>query len=533
MDTAHDPQGLERHGFASGVRAHRNLTAAALYEETIRRGDGAIAHGGALVVRTGAFTGRSPNDKFVVREPESEGKVWWGKVNRPLDPARFDALHGRMLAYLQGRELFVQDSFAGADPEFRIGVRVISESPWHVLFAKALLIEPAAGDAAGDAPDLTILHAPSFTASPEIDGTTSGTFIVLNFAKRLVLIGGTAYAGEIKKSVFTYLNYALPLRGVLSMHCSANLGADGDAAVFFGLSGTGKTTLSADPRRRLVGDDEHGWSDRGVFNFEGGCYAKTIRLSREHEPAIWDAAQRFGTVLENVTLDPATRALDFDDERATENTRAAYPLEFIANAESSKRGGHPRNLIMLTCDAFGVMPPIARLSPDQAMYHFLAGYTAKVAGTEKGVTEPRATFSACFGAPFLVLPPATYAKLLGEKIARHDARCWLVNTGWTGGPFGQGRRMSLPHTRALVDAVLDGSLARAELGEDPVFGLQVPRACRGVPTEVLTPRNTWRDKAAYDAKAAELAGLFDKAFEPFAGVVAPEVRYAGPRVKAR
>jgi phosphoenolpyruvate carboxykinase (ATP) len=526
-ERSRDPHGLGRHGF-DPERARRNLTAAELYEETIRRKDGVVAEGGALVVRTGQFTGRSPKDKFVVREPSSEKHVWWGEVNRPLDEARFHTLHGRVLAYLQGRELFIQDSYAGADPAFRVPVRLISESPWHTLFAQVMFIRPTDQEAAHFSPEFTIIHAPGFRASPEIDGTASGTFIVIHFGKKLILIGGTHYAGEIKKSIFTTLNYLLPLRGVLSMHCSANVGAAGDVAIFFGLSGTGKTTLSADPGRKLIGDDEHGWSESGVFNFEGGCYAKTIRLSAKHEPDIYAATRRFGTVLENVVVDERTRALDFDDQSLTENTRAAYPLEYIRNAEPTRRGGHPRNLVMLTCDAFGVMPPIARLTPDQAMYHFLAGYTAKVAGTERGVTEPRATFSACFGAPFLVLPPASYAKLLGEKIARHDVRCWLVNTGWTGGPCGVGSRMSLPHTRALVNAALGGALDDVEFATDPVFGLRVPLSCPDVPAEVLRPRDTWRDKEAYDRKARELAALFHRAFEPHARTVSPEVREAGP-----
>ena len=529
MDRNHDPLGLHRLGLTNPGRVHRNLTAAVLVEETVRRGEGRVSDTGALVVKTGVFTGRSPNDKFVVKEPSSSDKIWWGKVNKPLDPHKFDQLFGRVLAYLQGRELFVQDAFGGADPAYRLPIRVISESSWHGLFAQIMLLRPSEADLTSHAPEFTIIHTPGFYATPEIDGTASGTFIVFNLARKLILIGGTAYAGEVKKSVFTLLNYLLPLQGVLPMHCSANVGKDGDSAIFFGLSGTGKTTLSADPARRLIGDDEHGWSDRGVFNFEGGCYAKTIRLSQKHEPDIWDASNRFGAVLENVVMNETTRRLDFDDQTLTENTRSAYPLEFNRNVDLSGMAGHPKTMILLTCDAFGVMPPIAHLNPDQAMYHFLAGYTAKLAGTERGVTEPQATFSTCFGSPFLPLPPAVYAKMLGEKLAKHGTHCWLVNTGWTGGGQGVGRRMSLPHTRALVNAALDGSLARGQFIEDPVFGLNVPTACHGVPAEVLQPRGTWADGAAYDRKAAELAVLFEKAFEPFAPTVTQAVRDAGPR----
>src|SRR5581483_11314329 len=450
------PLDLTRNGIRAG-RVYWNLSTAALYEEAVRRQEALIAAEGPLACRTGQHTGRSPNDKLVVREPSSEAHIAWGKVNRPMSPEHFDALHGDLLSSLTGKELFVQDCFAGADPKYRLPVRVINELAWQNLFARNLfIVDPKATGEHADA--FTIIDSPSFKADPKRHGTNSDVVIALNFAKKLVLIGGTSYAGEMKKSIFSVLNYILPLQNVLSMHCSANIGANGDTALFFGLSGTGKTTLSSDPDRMLIGDDEHGWSDRGVFNFEGGCYAKTIRLSPDAEPQIFSTTRRFGTVLENVVFDPVTRALDLDDDRFTENTRAAYPIEFISNAVPSGQGGHPQNVIMLTADAFGVLPPIARLTPDAAMYHFLSGYTAKVAGTEKGVTEPKATCSTCFGAPFLPLPPGRYAAMLGEKIARHGARVWLVNTGWTGGPYGVGRRMKIAYTRAMIRAVLSGAL---------------------------------------------------------------------------
>ncbi len=523
-----DTYGLIDHGIRPRGPVVRNAPAPALCEEAIRREEAILSCDGALVVRTGAFTGRAPDDKFIARDATTEDAVWWGKVNRAFPPDAFERLERRVAEHLGERPLFVQDSWVGADPDYRISVRVISESPWHALFSQIMFIRPGRAELDGRAPDFTILHAPSFRADPARDGTASGTFILLSFSRKKVLIGGTGYAGEIKKSVFTILNYLLPQRGVLSMHCSANVGPAGDVALFFGLSGTGKTTLSADPERRLIGDDEHGWSERGIFNFEGGCYAKTIRLSAKTEPDIYAAVRRFGALLENVVLDE-DRAPNFDDSSITENTRGAYPLEYIRNVEPGGRGGHPSAIVMLTCDAFGVLPPIARLTPEQAMYHFLAGYTAKVAGTENGVTEPRATFSACFGAPFMALHPSVYARLFGEKIARHGARCYLVNTGWTGGPFGEGQRMPLPLTRALVRAALAGTLDGVEAWEDPVFGLRVPARCPGVPTDILTPRATWRDPEAYDRTAAYLARLFEEAFAPFADFVAREVRAAGPR----
>jgi phosphoenolpyruvate carboxykinase (ATP) len=520
-------RGLEGEGIETD-RVRWNLPVGALYEEAVRRHEGLIAAEGPLSCRTGHHTGRSPNDKFIVCEPSSEANIAWGAVNRPMSPEHFDALHRDIVASLKGKELFVLDCFAGADPAYRLPVRVINEYAWHNLFCRNLFINDAAAAESSD-PAFTIIDAPNFKADPRRHGTRSDVVIALNFAKRLVLIGGTSYAGEMKKSIFSVLNYLLPLQGVLSMHCSANIGETGDVALFFGLSGTGKTTLSSDPHRMLIGDDEHGWSERGVFNFEGGCYAKTIRLSAEAEPQIYATTRRFGTVLENVVVDPETRALDLDDDRYTENTRAAYPISFIDNAVPGGQGAHPRNVIMLTADAFGVLPPIARLTREGAMYHFLSGYTAKVAGTEKGVTEPKATFSTCFAAPFLPLSPSRYAQMLGEKIARHDARVWLVNTGWTGGPFGTGRRMKIAYTRAMVRAALSGALDHVQYERDPIFHLDVPANCPDVPADVLKPRNTWADPAAYDAQADRLAKMFAENFKTFEATVGAEVKGAGPR----
>ncbi len=522
--------GLRAAGLANLGPEHWNLGVPALYEAAVRRGEAAIAANGPLVCLTGQHTGRSPSDKFLVREPSSAEHVWWGPVNRPLDQTRFDRLHEHVARYLEGREVHVLDAYAGADPAYRLPIRVVTEYAWHNLFAKHLFIgEHDPARLAAHAPEFTVIDAPGCKADPARHGTRTETFIVLNFAKRLALIGGTTYAGEIKKSIFTVMNYLLPLRDVMPMHCSANVGPAGDVALFFGLSGTGKTTLSSDPGRRLIGDDEHGWSDRGVFNFEGGCYAKLIKLSAEAEPEIYSTTRRFGTVLENVVMDPATRALDLDDDRLTENTRGAYPLAFIENAVESGMGGHPTNVIMLTADAFGVMPPIARLSPAAAMYHFLSGYTAKVAGTEKGVTEPKATFSTCFGAPFMVWHPKVYATLLGERIARHGARVWLVNTGWTGGGHGVASRMKIAHTRAMINAALSGALDAGPFRCDPVFNVDVPAGCPGVPEALLTPRVTWRDASAYDAQAAKLAGMFADNFAAFESSVDAEVRAAGPK----
>ncbi len=522
---------LESHGIVNSARVSWNLTAPALYEEAVRRREGLIAAEGPLVCRTGHHTGRSANDKFIVRERSSEDRIWWGKVNRGIDEAKFDALHQQLLRYLEGKELFVQDLYACADPRYRYPVRVITEYAWHSLFIRNMLQPvPARADPDEHRPALTIIDAPRFHADPERHGTNSEVFILVNLASGLVLIGGTSYAGEIKKSVFTVLNYLLPLRNVLPMHCSANIGIDDDVALFFGLSGTGKTTLSSDPQRRLIGDDEHGWSEHGVFNFEAGCYAKTIRLSPEAEPEIYSTTRRFGTVLENVAIDVATRHLDLNDDSLTENTRAAYPLSFIDNYVPSGQGGHPSNIVLLTADAFGVMPPIARLSPAAARYHFLSGYTAKLAGTEKGVTEPKATFSTCFGAPFLPLHPTVYSKALGEKIARHQAAAWLVNTGWTGGPYGIGTRMRITYTRAMVRAALSGALDTVAYETDPIFNVLVPLSCPDVPSELLRPRNTWPNEAAYDEQARKLAGMFIENFKTFEDQAAPEVAVAGPRV---
>ena len=515
-------------GLTPSGTVHWNLRTAALYEAAICRDEGRVAAGGPFSAITAPHTGRSPNDKFVVREPGSEREIWWTKVNQEMTPAHYATLKADVLAYLGGRDLFVRDVFAGADPLHRLGVRFVTENAWHALFAYNMFIRPGAGELAGFRPDFTVLHAPDMEADPGRHGTRSGTFIVLNLAEHTVLIGGTRYAGEMKKSIFTLLNYVYPRRGILSMHCSANVGREGDVAVFFGLSGTGKTTLSADPTRGLIGDDEHGWSDLGVFNFEGGCYAKVIRLSPEGEPEIYATTRMFGTILENVVADPASREIDLDDSSLTENTRASYPIHFIPNHVPSGRAGHPRHLVFLTADAFGVLPPVARLNADQAMYHFLSGYTAKVAGTERGVTEPQATFSTCFGQPFLPLPPGRYATMLGERIARHHARCWLVNTGWTGGPYGEGQRMKLALTRAMVRAVLDGRLDDAPTRRDPVFGFDVPTVIPGVPANVLDPRGTWADPAKYDTQASKLATMFRENFARFADQVSESVRRAGP-----
>lgn len=508
---------------------YSNLSTPRLYEEVVRRREGWISHLGPMVVHTGHHTGRSPNDKFIVKEPSSEKKIAWGKVNRPMELAKFDALYAKMCAYFQGRDVFVAHLYGGADENYRIPVRVITDYAWHNLFARNLLIQPDEPVVHTSQDTWTIIDSPKFHASPEVDGTNSEVFIVINFARKLVIIGGTSYAGEIKKSVFTILNYLLPDSGVMPMHCSANVGKNGDTALFFGLSGTGKTTLSADPERSLIGDDEHGWTDSGVFNFEGGCYAKVIRLSKEAEPDIYETTRMFGTVLENVILDSNSRHVNLEDGTLTENTRAAYPLTHIKNIVPSGIAGHPKNIIMLTCDAYGVMPPISKLTPAQAMYHFLSGYTAKVAGTEKGVTEPQTTFSTCFGAPFMPLPPTVYAQLLGEKIAKHKSDCWLVNTGWSGGGVGVGARMKIGYTRAMVTAALNGSLTNVKTVQDPVFGLNIPVSCPGVPDEILNPRNTWKDKSAYDAKAKDLAEKFKKNFEQFAAGASEEVRNAGPR----
>ena len=521
--------GLEALGIVRSGRVHWNLSPAALYEEAVRRSEAMLAADGPLVARTGQHTGRSPNDKFVVREPSSEKHVHWGAVNKGIEADKFDQLHRDMMAYLQDKDLYVLDAWAGADPSYRLPIRVVNEFAWHNLFARNMFLpELDAYQRFAHRPEYTVIDAPNFRADPERHGTRSEVFILVHFGRKLVLIGGTHYAGEIKKSIFTILNYTLPLQGVLSMHCSANIGAGGDTALFFGLSGTGKTTLSSDPNRQLIGDDEHGWSDAGVFNVEGGCYAKVIKLSAEAEPQIYATTRRFGTILENVVMSPDTRVLDLDSATYTENTRASYPIDFIDNAEMSGRGGHPTNVIMLTADAYGVLPPIARLSPDAAMYHFLSGYTARVAGTEKGVTEPKAAFSTCFGAPFLPLHPNVYAKMLGEKIARHKANVWLVNTGWTGGPYGVGSRMKIGHTRAMITAALTGQLANVAFETHPVFNLDMPKTCPGVPDSVLNPRNTWPDAAKYDEQAKKLAQMFVENFKTFENDVPAPVKQAGP-----
>ncbi len=510
---------------------HWNLGPAGLYEHAIRRGEGQVVHGGPFNAITIPHTGRSPNDKFVVKSDATEAEIWWGNVNQPLSPEQFALLRDDVVRYLsKTEEVFVRDVFAGADPAYRVPVRFVTTNAWHALFVHNMFIRPTQEQLAGFTPGFTVLHAPDMQADPARHGTRSATFVVLDLAERIAVIGGTRYAGEMKKSIFTVLNYLYPKQGILSMHCSANVGPGNDTAVFFGLSGTGKTTLSADSTRGLVGDDEHGWSDRGVFNFEGGCYAKVIRLSPKGEPEIYATTRMFGTVLENVVLDPTTREIDLDDDSITENTRASYPIHFIPNHVASGQAGHPNNIVFLTADAFGVLPPIARLSPQQAMYHFLSGYTAKVAGTERGVTEPQATFSACFGAPFLPLHPSVYAKMLGERIAKHAVGCWLVNTGWTGGPFGEGRRMDLGHTRAMVHAALEGSLEDVPTRTDPVFGLEVPTAVPAVPSEVLEPRSTWADPERYDAQAEKLARMFQENFTRYADRVPDDVREAGPNV---
>ena len=522
-------QQLHDQGFRNINNLFYNLTTASLYEQAARRREAMVAHMGPLVVRTGQHTGRSPNDKFIVKEPSSEKNIWWGKVNKSMDEKYFDRIYRHMLSYMQGKDLYVRDCFAGTDPEFRLPIRVITETGWHSMFARNLFVLGTPEELKHHQPEFTVIDMPYFQADPEQDGTNSGVFIIINFAKKLIIIGGTSYAGEIKKSIFTIMNYLMPLRNVMSMHCSANVGEADDVAILFGLSGTGKTTLSADPKRKLIGDDEHGWSDKGVFNYEGGCYAKVIRLSQEAEPDIYETTRTFGTVLENVAMDVVTRQLDLDDESLTENTRAGYPLTHIKNIVPSGMAGHPRNIVMLTADAFGVLPPIAKLTTEQAMYHFLSGYTAKVAGTEKGVTEPKATFSTCFGAPFMVLHPSVYAKLLGDKIKKHGVKCWLVNTGWSGGPYGVGSRMKISYTRAMLNAALNGELDNVETFEDPFFGLNVPTSIKDVPSEVLNPRNTWADKSKYDETAKKLVNMFHENFKAFEADTSEAIKKAGPK----
>ena len=519
---------LYLHGIRDIQTEHWNLGTAQLIEHADERREGIFAHNGAFVVRTGQFTGRSPKDKFIVRDEATDRTVDWGSVNQPMSPENFDRLHERMLAFWSGREAYVQDCIAGADPQYALRVRVVSQLAWHSLFARQLFIRPALAELVAYRPDFTLMFAPGLRVNPAEIGANSETCIAISFTKRLVLICGTCYAGEVKKSAFTIMNYLLPERDVFPMHCSANVGAPGDVALFFGLSGTGKTTLSADPGRGLIGDDEHGWSEQGVFNFEGGCYAKCIRLSQAHEPQIWNAI-RFGTVLENVVVDELTRAIDFDSDAITENTRAAYPIDFIDNAVTPSMGGHPRNVIFLTADAFGVLPPISRLTPEQAMYHFLSGYTAKIAGTERGLgKEPQATFSACFGAPFLPRPAEQYAELLGEKLRRHEARCWLVNTGWVGGPYSVGERMKLAYTRAMLNAAIRGDLDNVPAAPHPIFQVMVPRVCPGVPPEVLDAPGMWKDASAYERAARDLAARFNRNFAKFSSV-SSAIAAAAPR----
>lgn len=524
--------GLENHGLVNLRKVYWNLPTEALYEEVIFRGEGQISTSGPLVVNTGKHTARAANDKFIAFEPSTSDNVWWGQYNRPYSREKFDELFSRLQGFLQGRDLFVQDCYGGSDPAYRLPVRIITEFAWHSLFARNMFLKPATNEEyRRHVPEFTVIAVPSFKSFPQMDQTPAETFIVINFDQRVCIIGNTGYAGEIKKSVFTVLNYLLPLEGVMTMHCSANVGSAGDTALFFGLSGTGKTTLSADPNRGLIGDDEHGWSDTSVFNFEDGCYAKVIGLSSTAEPEIFATTGRFGTVLENVVYDPVTRSIDFDDDTLTENTRASYPLNFIANAVPSRMGGHPKNIVFLTCDASGVMPPIARLTPDQALYHFISGYTAKVGGTEIGLgSEPEITFSACFGAPFMVHHPAFYANLLKLKIERYQAKCWLVNTGWVGGPYGTGKRISIRHTRNLLNAALGGKLDDVEYYTDPIFGFEVPKTCPEVPESVLYPASSWSSPEEYTRKYKGLAARFIDNFKKFSTRDHPEIDAAGPKI---
>ncbi len=525
---------LSNHSIGNLRLAYWNLVTEALYEEAVFRGEGSTSTGGPFIASTGKHTARSANDKFVVRHSDSENNIWWGTYNRPFSTEKFEALYDRLVGYLQGHDVFVQDVYAGADENYRLPVRFVTEQAWHSMFIRNMFLLPQSlEEYKRFVPDFTIIAAPGFKAGPSIDNTNSETFIVLNFERKLAIIGNSAYAGEMKKSVFTLLNYLLPLEGVLSMHCSANVNPNDadDVALFFGLSGTGKTTFSADPTRRLIGDDEHGWSDNGVFNFEGGCYAKVIGLSKSAEPEIYATTQRFGTILENVAFDPITRLIDLEDDSLTENTRASYPLEFIANAVPEKKAGHPKNIVLLTCDANGVMPPIARLSPNQALYQFISGYTSKIAGTEVGLREePEITFSACFGGPFMVHHPYKYAELLKRKIERYGVTCWLVNTGWVGGPYGVGKRISIRHTRALLNAALNGKLDDVPYMKDPIFGFEVPMECPDVPADVLSPSSSWGDKKEYDRRYRDLAMRFKENFAKFADNTPREVIEAGPKV---
>jgi len=524
--------GLDNIGLTNFNTVYWNLPTEALYEEVIFRNEAKITLQGPLVVNTGIHTARAASDKFVVREATTEEHVWWGQYNRPFSAEKFDELYNRLQGFLQGRDLFVQDCYAGADPEYCMPIRIITEYAWHSLFARNMFIKPkTADDYRKHFPDFTVICVPSFKALPQIDSTATNTFIVINFAEKLCIIGNTGYGGEIKKSIFTVLNYLLPLQGVMPMHCSANIGKEGDTALFFGLSGTGKTTLSADPNRGLIGDDEHGWSDRGIFNFEDGCYAKVIELSPTAEPQIYACTRRFGTILENVIFDPITRQIDLDDDMLTENTRASYPLDYIENAVAEKMGGQPKDVVFLTCDASGVMPPIAKLTPDQALYHFISGYTSKIAGTEIGLgVEPEITFSACFGAPFMVHHPAYYADLLKRKILRYGVNCWLVNTGWVGGPYGIGKRISIRYTRSLLSAALSGALLSVQYYTDPIFGFEVPKQCPEVPESVLYPAEAWPNKDQYMNKYRQLAARFIENFRKFEDAAPLEVLKSGPKI---
>ena len=521
---------LEKIGITFPKSVSYNQPTAVLYEEAVHRDEARIAHGGPIVIYTGKHTGRAVTDRFIVEEPSSQSQVWWGKSNKPISDQAFTTLAARMAAYYQHKDIFVQDCFAGADVEQRVPVRVITDSALHSLFARTLLVRPEGHDFSNHVPEITLLHSPNFHAVPHMDSTRTDTFILLHLARKMVLIGGTLYAGEIKKAVFSLLNYLMPLRGVMSMHCSANIGKnDKKSALFFGLSGTGKTTLSADPERGLIGDDEHGWDDKGVFNYEGGCYAKVIRLSKQEEPEIYERTESFGTIMENVVMDPLTRRLDLNDDSLTENTRAAYPLAVVSYAVRPSVGGHPKHVVLLTCDAFGILPPISKLTAAQTLYHFISGYSAKVAGTEVGLgKDPEATFSTCFGAPFMVHKPGVYAELLRKKIEAHDSTCWLVNTGWIGGAFGVGRRMKISHTRALIRAALAGDLDSVPVVVEPVFGLSIPTKCKDVPAELMQPRQIWPDKNLYDTKARDLAALFKRNFSQYAEGLPPEVLAAGP-----
>jgi phosphoenolpyruvate carboxykinase (ATP) len=527
--------GLDRHGLYNLRKVYWNLPQEALYEEISFRGEGKITRHGSITVVSGKHTARAAQDKFVVREPTSEDHIWWGEYNRPFSADKFNELVDRLQGYLQGRDVFVQDCYVGSDPEYRLPIRIVAEYAWHGLFARNMFLLPQSQEEyRRHVPDFTVICVPSFKAFQPIDQTRTSTFIVLNFDQKLCIIGDSAYGGEIKKSVFTLMNYLLPLRGVETMHCSANKGPDGDVALFFGLSGTGKTTLSNDPERFLIGDDEHGWSDAGIFNFEGGCYAKVIQLSPTAEPLIYASINRFGAILENVVFDPITRKIDLDDDAITQNTRASYPLDFIENALPEKRGDHPKNIVLLTCDASGVMPPIARLSPEQAVYHFLSGYTSKVGGTEVGVgEEPEITFSTCFGAPFMVHHPKLYADLLKRKIERYGVKCWLLNTGWVGGSYWVGRRISIAHTRTILSAALSGKLDDVEYTKDPVFGFNVPKKCEGVPDKVLDPASSWSSRDEYFEKYRQLAARFRDNFKKFEKVCEPEIVEAGPSVERR